>query len=191
MGTEITQAQITRLEESKVAIATAIENKGVAVPNGTKVDGFAPLIEQITAGGSPNGRQWTLSSNDSGTALGYHLGEWTVGSTYDADAVPIYTEYHAPTGISVKAETGLYYSTDRGSTWVQSNITSGTFCTVYNDHGIWVAGGTTGLYYSVDGQTWVQSNVIENALHVYNMDGVWAALTDSGIYTSISWEFEE
>lgn len=45
------QSEITRLANTKTAIATAIEGKGVAVPEGTKLDGMAPLIESIEAGG--------------------------------------------------------------------------------------------------------------------------------------------
>ena len=45
------QTEITRIESAKTAIATAIEGKGVTVPNGTLIDGMASLIESIEAGG--------------------------------------------------------------------------------------------------------------------------------------------
>ena len=45
------QTEITRIESAKTAIATAIEGKGVTVPDGTKLDGMAPLIESIETGG--------------------------------------------------------------------------------------------------------------------------------------------
>ena len=45
------QSEITRIESAKTAIATAIEGKGVTVPDGTKLDGMAPLIESIETGG--------------------------------------------------------------------------------------------------------------------------------------------
>ena len=45
------QTEITRIESAKTAIATAIEGKGVTVPSGTLLDGMAPLIESIEAGG--------------------------------------------------------------------------------------------------------------------------------------------
>lgn len=44
------QTQIDRLESAKEAIATAIADKGVAVPDGTLLDGMASLIESIEAG---------------------------------------------------------------------------------------------------------------------------------------------
>ena len=45
------QSEITRIESAKTAIATAIEGKGVTVPEGTKLDGMAALIDSIEAGG--------------------------------------------------------------------------------------------------------------------------------------------
>ena len=45
------QSEITRIESAKTAIATAIEGKGVTVPEGTKLDGMAALVEAISAGG--------------------------------------------------------------------------------------------------------------------------------------------
>ena len=45
------QSEITRIESAKTAIATAIEGKGVTVPEGTKLDGLAALVESIEASG--------------------------------------------------------------------------------------------------------------------------------------------
>ena len=42
-------AAAVRLANAKTAIATAIEGKGVTVPDGTLLDGIAPLIESIEA----------------------------------------------------------------------------------------------------------------------------------------------
>lgn len=57
------QTEITRIESAKTAIATAIEGKGVTVPEGTKIDGIAPLIESIEAGGVGVQPDW--NQNDS------------------------------------------------------------------------------------------------------------------------------
>ena len=43
--------QITRLQNAKANIKTSIENKGVTVPNDTKLDGYSALIDSIEAGG--------------------------------------------------------------------------------------------------------------------------------------------
>lgn len=45
------QSELTRLTNAKAAIQTAIEGKGVTVPDGTLLDGMAALIESIEAGG--------------------------------------------------------------------------------------------------------------------------------------------
>ena len=45
------QTELTRITNAKTAIKTAIEGKGVTVPDGTLLDGMAALIESIEAGG--------------------------------------------------------------------------------------------------------------------------------------------
>ena len=45
------QTELTRLTNAKAAIKTAIEGKGVTVPDETLLDGMASLIESIEAGG--------------------------------------------------------------------------------------------------------------------------------------------
>ena len=44
------QTELTRIINAKAAIKTAIEGKGVTVPDGTLLDGMAALIEAIEAG---------------------------------------------------------------------------------------------------------------------------------------------
>ena len=45
------QTELTRITNAKAAIKTAIEGKGVTVPDGTLLDGMATLIESVEAGG--------------------------------------------------------------------------------------------------------------------------------------------
>ena len=45
------QTELTRIINAKAAIKTAIEGKGVTVPDGAKLDALAELIESIEAGG--------------------------------------------------------------------------------------------------------------------------------------------
>ena len=45
------QTELTRIINAKSAIKTAVEGKGVTVPDGTLLDGMASLIESIEAGG--------------------------------------------------------------------------------------------------------------------------------------------
>lgn len=49
------QTELTRLTNAKAAIKTAIEGKGVTVPEATLLDGMASLIESIEAGGGGGG----------------------------------------------------------------------------------------------------------------------------------------
>ena len=49
------QTELTRLTNAKAAIQTAIERKGVTVPDGTLLDGMVALIESIEAGGGGGG----------------------------------------------------------------------------------------------------------------------------------------
>ena len=44
-------SEVNRLKDAKTAIKTAIEGKGVTVPDATMLDGMAALIESIEAGG--------------------------------------------------------------------------------------------------------------------------------------------
>ena len=45
------QTELTRITNAKAAVKAAIEGKGVTVPEGTKLDGMAALVESIEAGG--------------------------------------------------------------------------------------------------------------------------------------------
>ena len=49
------QTELTRITNAKAAIKTAIEGKGVTVPDGTLLDGMASLIDSIEAGGGGSG----------------------------------------------------------------------------------------------------------------------------------------
>lgn len=49
------QTELTRITNAKATIKTAIEGKGVTVPDGTLLDGMASLIESIETGGGGGG----------------------------------------------------------------------------------------------------------------------------------------
>lgn len=53
--------EITRLQQAKADLKTAIENKGVIVPSSTKLDGYADLVDSIEQGG---GGEWTYIKCD-------------------------------------------------------------------------------------------------------------------------------
>lgn len=60
--------ELTRIEQAKAAIATAIGNKGVTVPANAKIDDYATMIDTIqTGGGSPNLQSKSVSITTNGT----------------------------------------------------------------------------------------------------------------------------
>ena len=61
------QTELTSLTNAKAAIKTAIEGKGVTVPDATLLDGMAALIESIEAGGG--GRIATGSFTKIGSSM--------------------------------------------------------------------------------------------------------------------------
>lgn len=63
------QSEITRLESAKSAIAAAIAGKGVAVPDGTLLDGMAALIEAIQAGGTSTLFSGTITPSEDATSI--------------------------------------------------------------------------------------------------------------------------
>jgi photosystem II stability/assembly factor-like uncharacterized protein len=85
---------------------------------------------------------------------------------------------------------GIYYSTDNGKTWIQSDLTSGgIYCiTVTNDNEL-VAGTNSGIYYSTDnGKTWIQSDLTSGDIYCITVanDGTLVAGSNNykGIYYS-------
>ena len=72
------QTELTRITNAKAAIKTAVEGKGVTVPDGTLLDGMAALIESIEAGGgSGNFATGTFTTTDdiaSNVVINHNLG---------------------------------------------------------------------------------------------------------------------
>lgn len=71
------QTELTRIINAKAAIKTAVEGKGVTVPDGTLLDGMASLIESIEAGGGANVTTGTITvtSDTNDFILTHGLGE--------------------------------------------------------------------------------------------------------------------
>ena len=61
------QTELARLTNAKAAIQTAIEGKGVTVPDGTLLDGMASLIEGIEAGGDIRIEQGSVTFTENTT----------------------------------------------------------------------------------------------------------------------------
>ena len=70
------QTELTRLTNAKAAIKTAIEGKGVTVPEATLLDGMASLIESLEAGGGCKVTSGTIvPATDAGISITHDLGE--------------------------------------------------------------------------------------------------------------------
>lgn len=65
------QTDMTRLQSAKAAIKAAIEGKGVTVPDATLLDGMAPLIESIQAGGTSVGKAFDPMPDASSSGITY------------------------------------------------------------------------------------------------------------------------
>lgn len=72
------QTELTRITNAKEAIKTAIEGKGVTVPDATLLDGMAALIESIEAGGGSGnfaaGAFTTTDDITSNVVINHNLG---------------------------------------------------------------------------------------------------------------------
>ena len=72
------QTELTRITNAKAAIKTAIEGKGVTVPDGTLLDGMAALIESIEAGGGGGGTAASVPLKD----VNFHDYDGTLVASY-------------------------------------------------------------------------------------------------------------
>ena len=57
-------SEITRLQNAKSALKTAIEGKGVSVPASTKLDGYSALVDSIEQGGGTDDDNWYMIVGD-------------------------------------------------------------------------------------------------------------------------------
>lgn len=99
------QTELTRITNAKAAIKTAIEGKGVTVPDGTLLDGMAALIESIEAGGGGAGELFhtEITPATSGEVLTLEVGE--VGERIAAMIVSI----KVGTSIEVGKNYGIFH----------------------------------------------------------------------------------
>ena len=113
------QTELTRLTNAKAAIKTAIEGKGVTVPDTTLLDGMAALIESIEAGGGGNivAGSFTPTSNINTFKVNHNL------NTKDICFVVFMS------GNKAYASRGVLYSSfvNGGKSWVVYNTESSYF----------------------------------------------------------------
>lgn len=118
---------------------------------------------------SEDGKTWIQSNVTSGSFMyPFYNGElWVCGTKSSGGAL------------------GTYYSTD-GKTWTKCTSDADFYTRIaYYADGLWVAGTTTGLWYSEDGIQWHQSNVTSvTGRSIVFADNLWVAATTSGLYYS-------
>ena len=119
-------AEAVRLANAKTAIATAIAGKGVTVPDGTLLDGMAPLIASIETGVNATGGTITVSSDVINYVLTQGLGEvpkfFVIGMMEDFDKLTgktyiligafgfsdVRSQYRISTSSNVHAPSGIF-----------------------------------------------------------------------------------
>ena len=151
------QTELTRITNAKAAIKTAIEGKGVTVPEGTNLDGMAALVEAISAGGgggSGNFATGTFTTTDditSNVVINHNLGVKprfviVLSTSFDAFTRPkptilsfyyIYQhssasyghKYQSPDSSTASYDTGPIKSsgTETVSGWYRVNVDETTF----------------------------------------------------------------
>lgn len=98
------QEQITRISGAKTSIAEAIAAKGVSVPSGTKIDGMATLIGEISTGVDTSDATAAAGDMRSGKTA-YVNGEKVTGN------VPVKSSSDLTvSGAKVTAPAGIYDS---------------------------------------------------------------------------------
>lgn len=68
--------EITRLQNAKSALKTAIEGKGVSVPASTKLDGYSALVDSIEAGGGDETVVLDLRNFQTGETFNVNLDDY-------------------------------------------------------------------------------------------------------------------
>jgi hypothetical protein len=103
---------------------------------------------------------------------------WNVSTSYPNNFIESYINLVAmyntyAIGVSTQQQNGIFYTTDSGNNWIQSNITTGRFFSISLDgsNGI-AASANGGLLYSTNyGQTWISSNITTGKFWFTSLSG--------------------
>ena len=126
------QTELTRITNAKAAIKTAIEGKGVTVPDGTLLDGMAALIDSIEAGGGSGGDLSAIgvSKMDSGT-ITMASGNSVLTIVNQLGVIPkiifVYTKDYGVVlsygGRAIESVFGVVFEDTDGNSWAIRQIT--------------------------------------------------------------------
>ena len=167
-------------------------------------------VESSASAEFANGTAWVSSTAIGNCNFLYHVnGVWYTstnttnytsndGKTWNVDTtlpciINFITKYNDMWQLSSNSSSnkGIYYSRN-GSSWTQSNVTSGYFHEIKFVAGIWLAAGYGGLYYSTNGTSWTKSTAVVST-NVYGITegaGKIIVYGSGGIYYStdgINW----
>ena len=144
------QTELTRITNAKAAIKTAVEGKGVTVPAGTLLDGMAPLIESIEAGGGGSGNfaAGTFTTTDditSNVVINHNLG------VKPKFIIVLNTEFNTYSSSSPYVLAFLYLFQYSSTQYVQKFQSPSSSKSPYASGPISDSGsGTTGAWYRVN-----------------------------------------
>ena len=144
-------------------------------------DGTNAVIIQTKNGSSAEYKIWHSSNNGV---------NWSISTTPILTTTVINHISISKYGLRAIAATtgqGLYYSTDGGGNFAQSNNTNGTFYyTSLSDNGLKaIACGSSGIWYSSNGgQTWIQGTTTTSYIAVISGDGK-KAIAGAGISSNL------
>ena len=130
------QTELTRIINAKAAIKTAIEGKGVTVPDATLLDGMAALIESIEAGGGGGAGNIATGSITNSTVYDVvaldvmSIDEWV--TNYGAFPTTLYAAYFDE---NPETATSGYFTLYCASCVVDGNAQI-CYATVYNSKNI-------------------------------------------------------
>lgn len=139
------QTEINRLASAKAAIKTAIEGKGVTVPNGTILDGFASLIDGIEAGGGGGCTSGTFTVTEETYRYTIMHG---LGKTPEVFYLGhINTHEHNP--IAIYSIVGIYLSWCKGLVYAISSAIGGSPQVSFYERDITTKPNSTGMAHSI------------------------------------------
>ena len=168
------QTELTRIINAKAAIKTAVEGKGVTVPDGTLLDGMAALVEAISAGGGGTLGEFSVYTG-SFTPI-EDLDEYTIELGYKGDASAPVVEQFVVMRDAIRTEGGFsassslvyaIYMTNIKSDYSGGNQVKG-FCGYKSDGSIYT---TDRSYYANLNWNSVASSVTPRTMTITSGDG--------------------
>lgn len=148
-------SEITRISNAKTAIAESIANKGVTVPDGTKIDGMATLIDSIPTGGGGGDTSETWVLNETLNLINLLVNIDFVSSNLSFVKFEMFNEERITRAGGISAKGLRYHTSQNTSVLVDPTLTSWK-TNPYRK--VTFATAPTG-----DLLTWLQSNAVKQA----------------------------